>query len=76
MGRTMMRPSSELNPRICPWFHPRPDFVGSIPADLQKKEQIMQIAEIFRNPGPALSFEFFPPRSEKGAEGLFVAVGG
>ena len=34
----------------------------------------MQIAEIFRGPKPSISFEFFPPKSEKGAENLFTTI--
>ena len=34
----------------------------------------MPIAKIFSGPSPSLSFEFFPPKSEKGARNLFTTI--
>ena len=34
----------------------------------------MQISDIFRNRRPSISFEFFPPRTEKGAENLLATI--
>jgi methylenetetrahydrofolate reductase (NADPH) len=34
----------------------------------------MQISDIFRNRRPSISFEFFPPRTEKGAESLLATI--
>ena len=34
----------------------------------------MHIAEILRQPGPRISFEFFPPRTQEASEQLFSAI--
>ncbi|HJM62888.1 MAG: methylenetetrahydrofolate reductase [NAD(P)H] [Roseibacillus sp.] len=34
----------------------------------------MQIADLFRSHQPSISFEFFPPRTEKGAESLLATI--
>jgi methylenetetrahydrofolate reductase (NADPH) len=34
----------------------------------------MHIAEVLRQPGPHISFEFFPPKTEEAAQALFEAI--
>lgn len=35
----------------------------------------MKLREIYARPGPVFSFEFFPPKTEKGEENLFQEIG-
>ena len=34
----------------------------------------MKLRELYARPGPIFSFEFFPPKTEKGDENLFAEI--